>query len=135
MVVSLDWKPRDITERARGTVDATAVVNATTMCSTRTASAEKAARIIETEREVLHAVLDVRGIEVHQDVKETEVHHHAAMIEIRGKAKEGVKEVLRVIETETIGETTAVIVIAMREEAVTGIMTTATGDQGIEYMI
>jgi hypothetical protein len=39
-------------------------------------------------------------------------------------------------ETETQGETTAVIVIAIAttEDAATDIMTIATGDQGTEYL-
>ena len=134
LVVSLDWKQRDITEKVRGTVDATAVVNGTTMCLTRMASAEKAARMIGTEREVQHAVPGVKGTEVHQDAKETEVYHLVVMMGTRGKVKEGGKEVLRVTEKGTIGETTAGIVIVTRGEAATGIMTIATGDQGIECL-
>lgn len=129
-VVSLDWKQKDTTERVRGTVDATAVVKDTTMCLTRTASAEKAARMIGIEREVQHAV---------PDVKEKGA-HHAAIMEDQDKnilivMRKGEKEVLRVIETGTIGETTAVTVIVTREEVATGITTTATEDQDVEYLM
>jgi hypothetical protein len=52
-------------------------------------------------------------------------------VSVKGRGK----EVLGVTETETIGETTAVTVIVMRKDAATGITTTATGGQDIEYFI
>ena len=120
-MVSLDWKQRDTTERARGTVVATAAANATTMCSTRMASAEMAVGMIGTEREVQHAVPGVTGTEVRQGVI-------SIVVKDTGKGVPGE------IETGMIDVMTAAIVIVMIEDEVTGITTIATEGQGTEYI-
>jgi len=121
-VVSLDWKRRDTTEKARDMADATAVANATTMSLTKTASAEMAARMIETEREAQHAVPGVRGTEVHQGV---------TLIVVKDTGKGATGE----IETGMIDVMTVVTVIVMIDDAATGITTTATGGQGTDCSV
>lgn len=123
MVVSLDWKQRDITERVKGTVDATAVANATTMCSTRMANAERVAETIGTEKEVQHAVPGVKGTEVHQGVTSIAVKDTGKGVP--GEIETGMIDVTAVVMT-------VVTVIVMIDDAATGITTTATGGQGIE---
>jgi predicted thioesterase len=75
------------------------------------------ARMIGIERGVQHAAPNPKGREV----------RHA--VSVKGR------EVRDVIETGTIGETTAATAIVMREDAATGIMMIATGGQDSEYSI